>query len=234
MAFPVKVTNPPKGATHYMAESDHFKEHFAKIVGDNIQTCLHGKWTNYPLQSALKNYIPLNTFPLFNLVYIPTDVDTLFLGSGNDLMIEYSGAHQERDHNISMAFTHKEGGHFLAGVSANCGKDNNSRGTGFTVDFACIHIADKYQGKGLLDALLAHTIDNIMTYYPFENVPNETCVEFTIASEKGGYSAWKLFNLLKRKLAYKKTKVMLWESDSSTYISSIESLEEVIRNNRHC
>lgn len=85
-----------------------------------------------------------------------------------------------------------------------------------------------------MDELLSHTIDNIMLYYPFDDFSNETCIEFTMVSEKGGYAAWKLYDLLKATLALTKTKVILWEDYLSNYICSTESLENVIYESQFC
>lgn len=233
----------PLGATHFMPDNDAFKGHYIKVVYDTVYTWIpntdkSGHWSSSPLHSDINKYLTITPIVKFDFVYCQKDCKSLFEESENELLVDWADAQKEREHPIDVALIkHKDEPFsddiFIGGVSACCGKDDNSRGTGFTLRFDCIYIKENFQGAGLGRELIDQTIISTLMYYPFENTPNETCIEFAIASTKGAYCAWSLFNKLQIKLANKKTTCLLFE-ESYGYIDSLDKLEEAIEQSPYC
>lgn len=226
--MPTTNQRTPYDAMFWLPECEIFKPHFLKVVGD-IKFVWHpaskdglGQWLNHTVGANISNYIPIIPSVSFESVYDTGEVAVLF-DSGEILLNGWSDYDPELDHAIDFAFADTTTGEFVAGIAASCGKDNNSRGTGFSIKFDCIEVAKAHQLKGVASKAIDELIEQTMMYYPFECIPNETCIEFKIASESGAHCAWKFYKLLKEKLFTKKTTVLLWE-ESAGYIKTHNDL----------
>ena len=242
MTSPMTTPAIPTGSTHYLPETDTFRSHFIRVIGGLVlsKTGVNKRgepiWSDLPLRAKISDYLiiaPVINVPAFEVIHDEGEVEQLLCSSDYPIMCDYASSDLIADHKIDFAFASLDTGEYIGGVSAQCGKDNNSRGTGFTLNFNCIHINEDFQGLKLARNLVEQTIENALTYYPFENTPNETCIEFSIASEKGAHCAWKLYQALKLKLMHTKTKVRLW-AEGYGYVASRSDLSKAIEKIEHC
>ena len=159
-------------------------------------------------------------------------VQSLFVATDDDMMISYADNEPELSHVLDFAVT-DHNNQFIAGASACCGREDNSRGTNFTILPDALYVEPLRQGEGYGRLLIDTILDKALAHYDFDNPTNEIMVSAAFGSTEGAICCFKFFQALKERVKHLNTKPLFYVVDFGM-VASKADLDKAIKDGQFC